>query len=36
MLKQLRVLMVEDSEDDMFFALQELKRGRFPARIRAR
>jgi PAS domain S-box-containing protein len=29
MLKQLRVLMVEDSEDDMFFALQELKRGGF-------
>jgi sigma-B regulation protein RsbU (phosphoserine phosphatase) len=27
--KQLRVLMVEDSEDDMFFALQELKRGDF-------
>jgi PAS domain S-box-containing protein len=25
--KQLRVLMVEDCEDDMFFALQELKRG---------
>jgi len=25
--RQLRVLMVEDSEDDMFFALQELKRG---------
>lgn len=27
--KQLRVLMVEDSEDDMFFTLQELKRGGF-------
>ena len=27
--RQLRVLMVEDSEDDMFFALQELKRGDF-------
>jgi PAS domain S-box-containing protein len=27
--RQLRVLMVEDSEDDMFFALNELKRGDF-------
>src|SRR5580698_10007409 len=25
----LRVLIIEDSEDDMFFALQELKRGDF-------
>jgi PAS domain S-box-containing protein len=29
MLKQLRVLIVEDSEDDTFFALEELKRGNF-------
>jgi two-component system, OmpR family, phosphate regulon sensor histidine kinase PhoR len=27
MLRQLRVLIVEDSEDDMFFSLEELKRG---------